>query len=207
MKIRVEVDKSCPEDEIIIRCAQRNDAIERMYGELQELSRMQETIPSYKDHAECFVLSRPPCSSLRRTAVRCMPIRPRMSTVPTNGCMNWKSCCPRASCASPNRPFSTCSRSAPWSARCLPHVRSPLPIPTNRSMHRGATTLLCAIVWKKEGQPYEKRTHFLGIVFPFGSRARHPQPILAVRGDLARSGCSSPSPWSSGCYSRSFTAA
>ena len=55
MKIRVEVDKSCPEDEIIIRCAQRNDAIERMYGELQELSRMQETILFYKDHAECFI--------------------------------------------------------------------------------------------------------------------------------------------------------
>ena len=55
MKIRVEVDKSCPEDEIIIRCAQRNDAIERMYGELQELPRMQETILFYKDHAECFI--------------------------------------------------------------------------------------------------------------------------------------------------------
>ena len=159
MKIRVEVDKSCPEDEIIIRCAQRNDAIERMYGELQELSRMQETILFYKDHAECFI--RLSSVLFFETDGREVHAHTAADVYRTDKRLyELEELLPKS--------FMRISKSTILNLQQVGSLERTL-------------SAACTVSF----QPYEKRTHFLGIVFPFGSRARRPQPILAVRGDLA----------------------
>ncbi|KJB86780.1 hypothetical protein AZ66_16820 [Paenibacillus sp. E194] len=104
MKIRVQIDDSIGEDEIIIRCRELNADVQRLLEQIQLLqqSTLRHMIGTDKDRQ--YVLDVKEFPTSRHRGITYLRFKARSSSGLASACMNWSSSSRRiGSCASPNQ--------------------------------------------------------------------------------------------------------
>ncbi|MCR5736277.1 MAG: LytTR family transcriptional regulator [Eubacterium sp.] len=55
MKITVELDENCIEEEVVIRCKELNDSVNQIQRAITEITRQESTITLYRDKTEYYI--------------------------------------------------------------------------------------------------------------------------------------------------------
>lgn len=137
MKVRIELDPSMDEPEILIRAPRLTPEL----TQLQERILEQKVAPLafYKDRSEYF-LDVASILFLRRMGRRFLGTPRTRPMRSSRSFMNWRSCFPLPFVGFPNPPLSTQSRSTRWKSLFQGPARSTSTKPTSRSMYPDATT-------------------------------------------------------------------
>ena len=136
MKVKIELDPSMDEPEILIRAPRLTPEL----TQLQERILEQKVAPLafYKDRSEYF-LDVASILFLRRTGRRFLDT-PRMRPMRSSrNSMNWRSCFPSPFVGYPNPPLSTQSRSTLWKSLFQEPAQSISTRPISRFMYPDAT--------------------------------------------------------------------
>ena len=136
MKVRIELDSSMDEPEILIRAPRLTPEL----TQLQESILEQKIAPLafYKDRSEYF-LDVASILFLRRMGRRSTGILGTRPMRSSRSSMSWRSCFPSPFVGFPNPLLSTQSRSTLWKSLFQEPARSISTRPTSRFMYPGAT--------------------------------------------------------------------